>query len=100
MPEGVEAVPPAGNARLRGAPMLDEQQASAGLEHASHLAECRADLGNAAAGPCHHDRIHTAVGQRNRFSRALEEMDGTLRMRNVGPRPRQQSRRWIEPKDV
>jgi hypothetical protein len=47
--------------------MLDEEQVSAGSEHAPHFSEGCTNLGNAAAHPRHHDRIHAVFGQRDTF---------------------------------
>ena len=65
MPERIKTVLPARNAFFRGTPMLDEEQASADFQQASHFFQRKANLRNAAASPCHYNRIQTAVGERN-----------------------------------
>ena len=55
--------------------MLDEEQASADFQQASHFFQRKANLRNAAASPCHYNRIQTAVGERNTLGGAFDEMD-------------------------
>src|SRR5262249_33977895 len=87
LPQRIETVLPTRNARVRRAPMFDEEQTSAGSEHASHFCKCSANLGNAASGPRHHDRIHAVVGQRDTFGGTFKEVDGSLRARCLALSP-------------
>src|SRR5262249_55735929 len=75
-PEGTEPLLPAGDPRFRRAPMPHEQQPPADLEHATHVHEGSPDLGNAAAGPCHDDRVHAAVRQRDAFAEPSRRWKG------------------------
>ena len=79
--------------------MLDEEQASANFEHASHFFQRSANLRNAAASPCHYDRIQTAVRQRDTLGRAFDEVDWIVEVLSVSLSPRQQPGRRIESED-
>src|SRR3954471_7577688 len=57
------------------APMLDEEQAATDFQHASHFVQRKTNLRNAAASPCHYDRIQTAVRQRDTLRGAFDEME-------------------------
>ena len=90
MPERIKTVLPARNAFFRGTPMLDEEQASADFQQASHFFQRKANLRNAAASPCHYDRIQTAVRQRDTLGGAFDEMDWTVEVLSIGLSPPQQ----------
>src|SRR4029450_4350441 len=69
--------------------MLHEEHAPPGSKNAPHFFKRSANLGNAAAGPCHHDCIDGVVGQRDTFGGAFKEVDGRLR---AGPHARAPSK--------
>src|SRR6516225_4698193 len=98
-PERIEAILPAGDTRFRRTSMLHEEQPPSDLEHATHVHEGSPDLGNAAAGPCHDDRVHAAVRQRDAFGRTFEEVEGNFHVLRLALGSRQQARRWIESED-
>src|SRR5262245_32499997 len=79
--------------------MLHEQQSPTDLEHAPHVHESSPDLGNAAAGPRHDDRVHAAVRQRDAFGGTFEEAEGNFHVRRLALGSRQQRRRRIESED-
>src|SRR5215203_4776239 len=90
MPERINTVLPARNAFFRGAPMLDEEQASADFQHTSHLFQREANVRNAAGCPCHYHSIQTAVRQRDTLGGAFDETDWIVEVLSVGLSPPQQ----------
>src|SRR5260370_30033294 len=73
LPCGREVILPPLHARFRCAPVLNEKQATTGLEHAAHLCKRTRGIGDAAQGPGGDHRVDAAVVDWNVFCRRLDE---------------------------
>jgi hypothetical protein len=80
--------------------VLDEQQTSAGFQHAAHFCERGCDLRNAAGGPRRHDRVDAAIGERDVFGGTREKLNIGLRASRSPPGACQQPRRRIQPENL
>jgi hypothetical protein len=75
-PHGSEPILPPADAGIRSAPMLDEDEAAAGLDHSPQLAQSRADVGDATERPGGEHCVDAPVRNRQLFGRAREVPDG------------------------
>ena len=95
-PHGGQAVLPARHARLRRAPMLDEQEAAARAQHAPDLRERAQRVGDAAQGPAHHHVVDRGVAERDVFGPPLAQLDREMHPHGVSPGDLQQLARRVE----
>ena len=91
-PHRREAVLPPVDARVRRAPVLDEEQSARRAQHATHLSKGTRRVWDAAQRPCRYDRIDARGIERDRLGTALNKIDGNrgllLRLARLSQEPR------------
>src|SRR5262249_55891700 len=78
LPDRRETVLPPAYPRVRRLPVLHEEKAPRGLQHAPHFGERPLDVGDAAQGPRRDHAVDAPVVEGDRLGRSLEQPNGKV----------------------